>query len=146
MSVAKATVSQPNCPICLQAGARKFTLGDYEIFACVPCQHNYLVGSLAPNHVAAEYADHYFNGGGAGYDDYLSSRELVEDHGRRYCEIIARHQDSTGTKSSPPASVSQSGPPQDSILLVFTKLAGQSGALNPMLRCVISLKRRWDSI
>jgi SAM-dependent methyltransferase len=42
------------------------------------------------SHVVAHYGDDYFEGGGAGYSDYVSEGHLLRNHGRRYGKMLAR--------------------------------------------------------
>ncbi len=37
------------------------------------------------------YGDHYFTGGGVGYDDYISEAELLRAHGKRYGQLLNSH-------------------------------------------------------
>jgi SAM-dependent methyltransferase len=41
--------------------------------------------------VASTYGDDYFCGGGAGYDDYLSQRNLLTARGQQFAEMVSRY-------------------------------------------------------
>ncbi len=84
------------CPLCGAQGAALFRAHGYPVLECPRCRHRY--AGLLPdeNHVASVYDDHYFDGGGAGYDDYLAEGEILIAHGARYSDLLARHGVSPG--------------------------------------------------
>jgi SAM-dependent methyltransferase len=43
------------------------------------------------DHVAHVYGDDYFEGGSAGYPDYLSESEILTSQGHRYAELMSRY-------------------------------------------------------
>ena len=57
---------------------------------CDVCRHRF--ADLAPTQeqLAETYGNEYFEGGGAGYDNYLDEKELLIAAGRRYAGIAAR--------------------------------------------------------
>ncbi|MCU0721301.1 MAG: class I SAM-dependent methyltransferase [Pirellula sp.] len=79
------------CPVCQGISARRFEKDGYWIRHCTDCKYQYLESPPEADHVAKVYGDEYFFGGGAGYPDYVSSGELVRDHGNRYAKIFNRH-------------------------------------------------------
>ena len=79
------------CPICRKYGNLALSVGAHEIAECSRCAHRYLDAQLSTDHTERHYADDYFDGGGAGYTDYLAQEYLVTDYGRRYAGIVNRH-------------------------------------------------------
>lgn len=80
-----------NCPICFENGKFALRIGDHEIAECSECAHRYLDAQLSSDHTDRHYVDEYFDGGGAGYTDYLAQESLVTSYGRRYANIVKRH-------------------------------------------------------
>ena len=80
-----------SCPLCAGESRQLFLAHGYPVLECERCHHRF--AGLAPpdDHVAAIYDDSYFDGGGAGYDDYLAEGEILTAHGRRYAGLLARH-------------------------------------------------------
>jgi SAM-dependent methyltransferase len=58
---------------------------------CTSCGHRFAEIAGDEAHVAANYDDAYFNGGGAGYSDYTAEATLLIARGRMYAEKIAPH-------------------------------------------------------
>jgi len=80
------------CPICSGCTSKKLTANTYTIRLCADCSHQFVDIELIENHVASQFSDDYFYGGGtAGYQDYLLSGELLVQHGARYAEIVKQH-------------------------------------------------------
>lgn len=79
------------CPLCAGDSRQLFLAHGYPVLECQRCHHRF--AGLAPgdDHVEAVYDDSYFDGGGAGYDDYLAESEILTAHGRRYAGLLARH-------------------------------------------------------
>jgi SAM-dependent methyltransferase len=68
-----------------------FLKDGYRICGCAGCSHRSAdVGDLS-GHVARVYADEYFEGGGAGYSDYLAEQEILRRHGRRYGRLLQKY-------------------------------------------------------
>ena len=84
-------ISKLACPICRESGKFALKIESYEIAECQQCVHRYLDEELAVNHTARHYNDDYFDGGGAGYTDYLAQETLITAYGRRYADLIRRH-------------------------------------------------------
>ena len=78
------------CPICCEFGEFAIRINEHEIAECARCAHRYLDEQLAEDHTARHYSDDYFDGGGAGYTDYLAQEELIRSCGRRYADIVKR--------------------------------------------------------
>lgn len=80
-----------NCPICCHSSKYFFTKYGYRIQRCLNCEHQFLEGSLGKEHVINVYNDSYFQGGGAGYPNYISQRNLLIQHGHRYGKILDKY-------------------------------------------------------
>jgi len=78
------------CAVCAGATRLVFEQGGFPVCACGECGHRQCELELDQGHLASQYGDDYFNGGGAGYQDYLSEADLLIEHGRRYADIVGR--------------------------------------------------------
>jgi len=87
--VARKATTQ--CPICCEFGEFTLCINEHEIAECARCAHRYLDEQLAEDHTARHYSDDYFDGGGAGYTDYLVQEELIRSYGRRYADLVKRY-------------------------------------------------------
>src|SRR5690606_39898662 len=79
------------CAVCAGATRLVFEQGGYPVCACPDCGHRQCELELDRTHLAAQYGDDYFNGGGAGYQDYLGESELLVEPGRRYAGSVGGH-------------------------------------------------------
>lgn len=80
------------CSICGSPSTPVFLAKGYQIYECGNCDYRFCdPGSLESDHVAKQYSDDYFSGGGAGYQDYLAERELLIRHGERYADLLAKY-------------------------------------------------------
>ena len=61
------------CPLCGTPGRRRFAAHGIPILDCPACRHRFAGLVPPPTHIDTVYADAYFNGGGAGYPDYLAA-------------------------------------------------------------------------
>ena len=79
------------CPICRAESGRFFQSNGFWIRRCSACEHCFaeIVSDLGS--VESVYDDDYFFGGGVGYPDYLSERELLIEHGRRYGRMLSKY-------------------------------------------------------
>jgi hypothetical protein len=70
---------------------KKFEIDGYAILDCTQCGHRFaeLVSDSA--HVEVVYGDHYFEGGGAGYSDYLSTGDMLVRRGKYYSKILEKY-------------------------------------------------------
>lgn len=73
-----------HCPLCQKEGSPHVENQGYEFLRCIVCNHVFLNHRPERCHTEQVYADEYFFGGGAGYDDYLAQKEVVTEHGRFY--------------------------------------------------------------
>lgn len=81
----------PRCLICGGTSQFLFDKYDYSIRGCGSCGHRFLDLSTGAGHVQQVYDDSYFQGGGAGYPDYLAEGRLLRRHGRRYAKLLRRY-------------------------------------------------------
>lgn len=73
-----------HCPICHQTSQIAFTAHCYGIRQCAACSHRFADLAATAEHTQQVYGDGYFQGGGAGYSNYLGEARLLRDHGRWY--------------------------------------------------------------
>ncbi|MCB1480803.1 MAG: class I SAM-dependent methyltransferase [Rhodobiaceae bacterium] len=81
----------PACPICAGHATPWLIKSAYRLVRCASCGHGYLANPLPRDHVARQYDDDYFFGGGDGYADYTASGDLLRAQGRYHASLIARH-------------------------------------------------------
>lgn len=81
------------CPICNSDSKRVFEVKDFWIRDCVACSHRFTEVNLDPKHVEKTYDDAYFNGGGAGYTDYLQEAEILRQRGHWYSRLLSKYTD-----------------------------------------------------
>jgi SAM-dependent methyltransferase len=79
------------CPVCNGAMAPLFLKHDDWICGCKDCGHRSAKIENRPEHVALVYGDEYFQGGGAGYSDYLAEQNILRNHGRRYGRLLRKY-------------------------------------------------------
>lgn len=79
------------CPVCLRPSQSLFPKYDYVIQGCTACGHRFIHHAPNAGHVTQVYDDSYFNGGEAGYPDYLAESKLLRRHGRRYAKKLSRY-------------------------------------------------------
>ena len=80
-----------DCPICCDRSTRFFQKYSYWIRKCKLCRYQFAELSSASDHVERVYSDRYFQGGGAGYPDYVSEAAILLAHSRRYARILRRY-------------------------------------------------------
>lgn len=80
-----------NCPLCSSNSKEMFAAKGFPVRDCAVCEHRFAEVSAGGNHVAEIYGDSYFNGGGAGYSDYLAEGEMLRRRGRDYAKILSRY-------------------------------------------------------
>ncbi len=79
------------CPVCAAESRRLFCKHGYWIRGCQSCEHRFAELRPDPSHVATVYDDCYFQGGGAGYPNYLAEAALLRRQGRRYAKLLTRY-------------------------------------------------------
>ncbi|MFV0389043.1 MAG: class I SAM-dependent methyltransferase [Pyrinomonadaceae bacterium] len=77
------------CPICSSDSQRKFEVKNYWIRDCLSCDHRFTELLPNDNHIEEIYDDSYFNGGGAGYADYLAEKDLLIKRGEWYAKLVS---------------------------------------------------------
>lgn len=81
-----------NCPLCLSSAKTVFEAKGFPVRDCSACAHRFAeTNRNGDAHVAQIYADEYFTGGGAGYDDYLAEGEMLRARGRSYAKILTKY-------------------------------------------------------
>lgn len=79
------------CPLCQHTSNVVFTAHGYGICDCTSCHHRFADLEVTTTHTAQVYDDSYFQGGGAGYPDYLGEARILRNHGRWYGKRLARY-------------------------------------------------------
>ncbi len=79
------------CPICNSEADKLFQKHGCWISECQGCGHRFVGIVPSPDHIQRVYGDHYFQGGGAGYPDYLSEKEAITARGKRYARLLSRY-------------------------------------------------------
>jgi 2-polyprenyl-3-methyl-5-hydroxy-6-metoxy-1,4-benzoquinol methylase len=116
------------CPICQNASDRLFNKDHYWIRKCSACRHQFLELHTDIKHVTQVYGDAYFQGGGAGYPDYLAEATLLRRHGQRYARLLSRYM--------PSGTMLDVGTAAGFILQEFVALGWQGQGVEPNLRMV----------
>jgi len=79
------------CPLCAGESRQLFEKHGCWIRQCVSCGHQFAEVGDVTDHVERVYGDAYFQGGGAGYTDYLAEADLLRQRGHYYARKVARH-------------------------------------------------------
>lgn len=79
------------CPICQNTSEVKFTAHGYGIRDCASCGHRFADLATSLEHTHEVYGDQYFQGGGAGYPDYLGEARILRGHGRWYGKRLKKY-------------------------------------------------------
>ena len=79
------------CPLCDANSERVFKVKDYWIRDCNKCLHRFTEINAGEDHIEKIYDDSYFNGGGAGYTDYLMEAEILRKRGNWYGKLLAKY-------------------------------------------------------
>ena len=94
---ASAADEAPSCPVCGDVRVAPLLRSHGVAFLrCKGCTHQFadlalgITRDSAVAHVERVYGDDYFDGGGAGYPDYLAEGELIRRHGLRYARVLER--------------------------------------------------------
>jgi Zn ribbon nucleic-acid-binding protein len=80
-----------SCPICRSSSSTvvRFRKEEIPICDCLQCNHRFAHVLATPSHVAKEYGDEYFSGGGAGYPDYLALGSMLIARGEMYARLLS---------------------------------------------------------
>lgn len=79
------------CVICRSGSHPRFHKHGYWIHECADCGHHFTKLRTDVSHTDEVYDDSYFEGGGAGYADYLSAESLLVAQGKRYGKLLQRY-------------------------------------------------------
>lgn len=79
------------CPICSQESKFIFTKYKYRIRQCLSCEYQFLEDNVGEEHVNTVYGNSYFEGGGAGYPNYVAQKDILRNHGRQYGKILEQY-------------------------------------------------------
>ena len=79
------------CPLCQNSSKQIFQAHGYWIRDCDQCTHRFAELHTGSDHTTTIYSDEYFQGGGAGYPDYLGEARILRNHGRRYGKILEKY-------------------------------------------------------
>ncbi|MCB1024699.1 MAG: class I SAM-dependent methyltransferase [Acidobacteria bacterium] len=79
------------CPICNSDSQRLFEVKKYWICDCLSCSHRFTELNPENDHVKKIYDDSYFNGGGAGYTNYLAESEILRRRGHWYSKLLSKY-------------------------------------------------------
>jgi 2-polyprenyl-3-methyl-5-hydroxy-6-metoxy-1,4-benzoquinol methylase len=81
-----------NCTLCKSGNTEvAFMKNEYQILHCETCDHLFTDLKLTPEKVEDIYSDHYFTGGGDGYDDYTVEKDLLICRGEYYADKISKY-------------------------------------------------------
>jgi 2-polyprenyl-3-methyl-5-hydroxy-6-metoxy-1,4-benzoquinol methylase len=116
------------CPICQGSSDRLFNKDHYWVRGCRACHHRFLELGTDIHHVKQVYGDSYFQGGGAGYPDYLAEAAILRRHGQRYARLLSRYM--------PSGRMLDVGSAAGFILKEFVGFGWQGQGLEPNLRMV----------
>ncbi len=79
------------CPLCKADSKRVFEVKNYWIRDCAACGHRFTELTDDEGHVEKIYDDSYFDGGGAGYADYLREADILRQRGKWYGRLLAKY-------------------------------------------------------
>lgn len=79
------------CPLCASHSHRVFDRYDIWIVDCDVCGHRFADLEPSAEDIQQVYGDDYFEGGGAGYKNYLDEELLLRAAGRRYAGIVGKY-------------------------------------------------------
>jgi len=80
-----------HCSICQQDSKLVFSKYNYKIRQCLSCDYQFLEENVNEDHAKRIYDNSYFEGGGAGYPDYVAQQDILKRHGRQYGKIVSRY-------------------------------------------------------
>ena len=85
-----------NCLLCEKNSERIFETHGFWVRDCPACGHRFAEVSAGETHVAEVYDNAYFNGGAAGYHNYLADGEMLRARGRMYAKKIEKYTNKKG--------------------------------------------------
>jgi SAM-dependent methyltransferase len=78
------------CPLCQSESKQVFEIKGFNVLDCVKCHHRFAEVLADENHLSSIYSDEYFNGGGAGYSNYLIEGEMLRTRGQMYADKLKK--------------------------------------------------------
>jgi SAM-dependent methyltransferase len=81
---------RPACPLCGSPSRRRFAIHGIWLRDCDACGHRFADYAPSADHVARVYGNAYFEGGGAGYADYIAEGSALRARGRWYARLVER--------------------------------------------------------
>jgi SAM-dependent methyltransferase len=90
-----------SCAICGSSTVFAFEVNRIALVDCTLCSHRQADLSVDQSHVDSTYADEYFTGGGAGYEDYTSEGAMLVTRGAKYGRLLTKHRRAGRTGSGP---------------------------------------------
>lgn len=69
----------------------RFQVDSFDIVQCDKCHHRFADLQTGSDHAKTVYSDEYFEGGKAGYPDYLKQSEMLIARGRYYADLVSRY-------------------------------------------------------
>ncbi len=102
---------------------KKFEKEGYPILDCMQCGHRFADVPYNPAHVEAVYGDDYFEGGEAGYSDYLSEGDMLIKRGKYYSKVLEKY--------TSPARILDVGAAAGFLLKGFTESGWQGTGIEP---------------
>ncbi|MEP6947579.1 MAG: class I SAM-dependent methyltransferase [Acidobacteriota bacterium] len=78
-----------NCPLCSSDSKPAFEAKGFPLEDCIACGHRFAAIIAGEAHLAENYSNDYFTGGGAGYADYLAEGAILRSRGRMYARKVA---------------------------------------------------------
>lgn len=85
-----------NCPLCQSESEFAFAVKGFNLHDCSNCSHRFTAITADENHIEKTYSNDYFNGGEAGYSDYLQEAEILEKRGEMYARKLKGQKLQTG--------------------------------------------------
>lgn len=79
------------CQICESDSKQLFTRHSYWIRECKQCRHRFAEITPEACHLEQVYGNDYFEGGKAGYTDYVGESAILRASGQRYGNILNKH-------------------------------------------------------
>lgn len=79
-----------NCQNCnpTREAQSKYQIDGYTIYECSQCSHQFVDLDTNADHLEQVYGDDYFEGGKAGYPDYLKEQSMLIKRGKYYGELV----------------------------------------------------------
>lgn len=83
-------VADMKCPLCQSASKFAFEVKGYRLNDCEACSHRFTAIVMNESQLEKIYNDSYFNGGGAGYPNYLQQAAMLERRGSAFAKILRK--------------------------------------------------------